>query len=100
MISIETDSEQTSRLKGSVEHYEAEECKKTLSDFVKNASGKNIHLDISGLESVSSIALSFLLGGLRAAREAECELHYENMPSALFNMARVSGIESILIEKK
>ena len=100
MISIETDSEETSRLQGSIEHFEAEECKRILSDFIKKTSGKTLHLDLSGLESVSSIALSFLLTGLRAAIDAECDLHYKNMPAALFNMARVSGIESILIDKK
>ena len=100
MISIETDSAQVSRLQGTVEHFEAEQCKNTLSEFISQSSGKTLHLDLSGLESVSSIALSFLLSGLRAANQADCDLHYENMPSALFNMARVSGIENILIDKK
>lgn len=100
MISIETDSDNIAKLQGSVEHFEAEQCKNTLSDFINKSSGKTLELDLSGLDSVSSIALSFLLSGLRAAREADCDLHYKNMPAALFNMARVSGIESILVDKK
>jgi anti-anti-sigma factor len=86
-------------LTGTVEHFEAVQCKSSLSELIQAYSGKSLHLDLSGLESVSSIALSFLLFGLRFANKSSCELHYLNMPPALFNMARVSGIETILLDK-
>jgi len=100
VIKIQSQSEQPALLTGTVEHFEAIECKSLLSEFIKSSEGKTLHLDLSGLESVSSIALSFLLYGMRAAKLSACDLHYKNMPPALFNMARVSGIESILIENK
>jgi len=100
VIKIENQADKPALLTGTVEHFEAVECKKVLSECIQSVEGDTLLLDLSGLESVSSIALSFLLYGLRAAKQASCELHYKNMPSALFNMARVSGIESILVENK
>jgi anti-anti-sigma factor len=99
LITIEKHDNHTLSLKGSVEHFEATQCKSILSEAIQTFSGKALQLDISGLESVSSIALSFLLFGLRCASKSSCELHYHNMPPALFNMARVSGIETILLDK-
>lgn len=100
MIKIETQDGHTVLLTGTVEHFEAVECKNVLSERIQSADGATLHIDLSGLESVSSIALSFLLFGMRAAKLASCDLHYQNMPATLFNMARVSGIESILIDNK
>ncbi len=97
MITISGDSESFFYLKGSVEHFEADKCKAALESCLNSHSGKTIELDLSGLESVSSVSLSFLLFGMRAAKLLSCHLIYKNMPPSLFNMARVSGIESILI---
>ncbi len=85
-------------LEGTVEHFEAVQCKNVLGECIQSMSAKNLELDISGLASVSSIALSFLLYGMRAATKSGCKLKYINMPPALFNMARVSGIENILMD--
>lgn len=98
MIRIESQKDQPALLTGTVEHFEAVECKNVLSEHIQASEDAKLLLDLSGLESVSSISLSFLLYGMRAAKLASCDLHYKNMPPALFNMARVSGIESILID--
>ena len=97
MITISAESSSVFYLKGTIEHFEAENCKATLKSCLDSEAGKNLNIDLAGLESVSSITLSFLLYGLRAAKPLSCHLSYKNMPPALFNMARVSGIESILI---
>lgn len=97
MISIEKQGDNLILLKGSVSHSETIKCKELLSDCLSSEIDKEIQVDIAELESVSSVTLSFLLFGLRAAKLQSCEIHYKNMPPALFNMARVSGIESILV---
>lgn len=96
MISIEVENNSIFHLKGSIEHFEAVACKDILKACLESNAGKTINLDISKLESVSSITLSFLLYGFRSAKSYSSLLIYKNMSPALFNMARVSGIESIL----
>jgi len=97
VISIDYENSSHFYLKGTVEHFEAIACKGILNECISSNAGKSISLDISKLASVSSITLSFLLYGLRAAKPLSVRLTYKDMSPALFNMARVSGIESILI---
>ena len=96
MISIDAGNDSIYYMKGSINHLEAVACKDILKSCIGSNAGKRISLDISKLESVSSVTLSYLLYGLRSAKLLSAHLTYKNMPSALFNMARVSGIESIL----
>jgi anti-anti-sigma factor len=96
VISIDTKNDSLFYLTGTVEHFEAIACKDVLKKCIDSNAGKSIILDISKLESVSSVTLSFLLYGLRSAKLLTAHLKYKNMSPALFNMARVSGIESIL----
>lgn len=98
MISIAAQSSSLSLLRGTIEHFEASACKEVLKTCLDAYSGKSITLDVSKLESVSSVTLSFLLYGLRSAKLVPVDLTYSNIPPALFNMARVSGIESILTQ--
>lgn len=97
MISISSESNSLYCLKGTIDHLEAENCKDILNSCLAAETNKDINIDLSGLESVSSVTLSFLLYGLRSAKLNSCHISYKNMPSPLFNMARVSGIESILV---
>ena len=97
MIIIEKENDTLFYLKGSIEHFEAIACKSVLKGCIDSNAGKSINLDISKLESVSSVTLSFLLYGLRSAKLLSTHLLYKNMSPALFNMARVSGIENILV---
>ena len=97
MITINSGDNAILYLKGTVEHFEAVSCKEILKSCLVSKAGNSINIDLSGLESVSSVTLSFLLFGLRSAKLASCQLSYKNMTPPLFNMARVSGIESILV---
>lgn len=101
MIKITLNSENTVyHLVGTIEHYEASTCKDILKECLESNAGSSIEVDLSKLESVSSITLSFLLFGLRQAKSLGCQIIYQNIPPVLFNMARVSGIESFLLKKK
>ena len=83
---------------GALLDQEVREAKVFLSVFIesKAPSCKHINIDVSGLETVSSVVVAFLLSGLRAAQRSSCDLHYKNLPEYLFNMARVGGVETIL----
>jgi ABC-type transporter Mla MlaB component len=85
-------------LAGSLSEREAREAKSLLLSFVQESSSehKSVKIDVSGVESVSSIVVAILLSGLRAANKHSCVLSYVNLPEYLFNMARVGGVESIL----
>lgn len=97
MISISSNADSELSLSGAIEHFEATKCKQLLKETLARADKGDVGIDISGLESVSSVTLAFLLFGLREAKSSSKNLYYINMPPALFNMARVSGIENILI---
>lgn len=97
MITISQDSDGLYHVSGTIEHFEAEKGKSLFEDYLSKANKGEINVDLSKLKSVSSVTLSFLLFGIRKAQAESCELHYKNMSPELFNMARVSGIENILV---
>jgi len=76
----------------------ANEVNALLKEHVRYRANSILVLDLVELKSVSSVILSLLLCGLRTAKEVNCNLSFKNMPQDLFNMARVSGIESILLK--
>jgi len=88
----------TISLAGVIGNESANEVNALLKEHVKFRANSNLVIDLLELKSVSSVVLSLLLCGLRAAKEVDCHLSYRNMPQDLFNMARVSGIESILLK--
>ena len=105
MIIISSDTQSTEGqeltvfLTGHVSDPEVREAKVYLSTFLEtNARNyESIVIDVSKIETVSSVVVALLLSGLRAARKFSCKLHYINLPEYLFNMARVGGVEAILL---
>jgi len=57
---------------------------------------KQLTVSLSGVKSASSAALALLLQGLDEARDAGCELHYEQIPADLRALAQVSNVQEIL----
>ncbi|MFE8072101.1 STAS domain-containing protein [Marinobacteraceae bacterium S3BR75-40.1] len=62
---------------------------------LRRAEGE-MKLDLSGLESFSSVVLSLLLCWMRLARRQGIELILVHIPPKLFDMARVSGLDTLL----
>jgi len=100
LISIKDVNSSTISLVGSVSHHEANQVQSDLERRIKQSAQQSLDIDLSALESVSSVVLSLLLCGLRAASSVSCTARYVNMPQGLFNMARVGGIESILVSSE
>ncbi|MGI0115640.1 STAS domain-containing protein [Zooshikella sp. RANM57] len=53
-------------------------------------------IDLSGIVSCSSVGLSVLLCWLRFSRKCSYQLKFVNMSADLFDLARVSGLDSVL----
>lgn len=70
--------------------------RRDLEALIDSRSGTNLCLDVSGLESVNSVILSVFLCGLRRAENVSCDLSFANIPSKLFDVIRVGGLESII----
>jgi len=58
--------------------------------------GGSIQFDLSGIQQTSSVGLSVLLSWMRSARKRSIELSFTGMPSAMFDIARVSGLDDVL----
>lgn len=88
-------------LQGGVEDSEVREAKLLLATFIESNAHqyKSIRIDVSGIEHVSSVIVAILLSGLRSAKKHSCDLRYVNLSEYLFNIARVGGVESILVGK-
>lgn len=96
MITLKNNQGTYYYMEGTLIHSEAEAAKLLLLRCIERHSGAVVTIDLTEFDSVSSISLSFLLYGLRVAKKHNALVHYVNIPPALFNMARVSGIETIL----
>ncbi|MBU2705487.1 STAS domain-containing protein [Zooshikella marina] len=53
-------------------------------------------IDLSGITACSSVGLSVLLCWLRFAKKSSYQLKFINMSADLFDLARVSGLDSVL----
>ncbi len=58
--------------------------------------GKRV-FDLAGIVKADSAGLALLLEWLRQAGAAGIELHYTHLPPQLMAMARVAGVDEILI---
>jgi len=83
-------------VKGQLSHINANESIKKLRLIIQSHHSGALQINLSELESVNSVVLSFLLSGIRAASKSACLIRYAGMSDSLFNMARVGGVEGLL----
>jgi phospholipid transport system transporter-binding protein len=60
-------------------------------------SGRAAVIDLAAVESSDSSGLALLIEWLSVARSASRALHYENIPSQLQQLARLSEVEELLV---
>jgi len=61
-----------------------------------DGAGSSFLVDLGGLTSAHSVALSLLVRWMAYARQQEKTFEIRGMPAKLFDVARVSGMETIL----
>lgn len=61
-----------------------------------SAAGKKVVLDLSGVERVSSAAVSTLLQWMRQARSANITIHSVRLSAPLARLTRVAGLDELL----
>lgn len=55
-----------------------------------------LSISLAGVKHASSAALALLIQGLAEAREAGCDLRYEQIPADLLALAGVSNVRELL----
>ena len=53
-------------------------------------------IDLSGIRYANSVMLAVLVGWLRYSETCEVALAFQNIPSQLMQVARVSGLDAVL----
>ena len=61
--------------------------------------GRAAVIDLSGVTGSDSSGLALLIEWLSVAQEARRSLRYENMPTQLHQLARLSEVDELLIAK-
>ena len=61
------------------------------------AASRALAIDLGGVTGGDSAGLALLIEWLSAARAAQCDLRYENIPVQLRQLARLSDVEELLI---
>lgn len=69
---------------------------KVEGEAMLKSMGERFVIDMADVEQSSSVGVSLMLCWMRAAREAQKELTFRNMPSKMFDVARVSGLDEVL----
>lgn len=59
--------------------------------------GRAAVIDLAGVTASDSSGLALLIEWLSVAQNAQRKLHYENMPSQLQQLARLSEVEELLL---
>ena len=69
---------------------------KAEGEKLLKAMGESFVIDMSDVQQSSSVGVSVILCWVRAAREAQKEIQFRNMPAKMFDVARVSGLDEVL----
>jgi phospholipid transport system transporter-binding protein len=83
------------RVTGPVVFETAGELLETSSELFSDCT--DMHIDLGGVTSVDSAALALLIEWLRLARQAGSTIQIEHVPEKLLAIARLSGVEEMLI---
>ena len=59
--------------------------------------GRAAIIDLAGVTASDSAGLALLIEWLSVARGAHRGLHYENIPSQLYQLARLSEVDELLL---
>lgn len=57
---------------------------------------KELHIDFSQVKRCDSASVAFLTALLREGKQKQIDLHFQHLPEQMLQIARVSGLESIL----
>lgn len=68
-------------------------------DRLISASGSSVNVDLSGVERSTSAGLSLLLCYFRKAKSLNKKLIFVSVPDVIFGMAKVSGLDEVLLLK-
>lgn len=98
-VTMQEDETLLVSLSGCIDESEVKQAQILFATFIETKSSlvKTIHVDLAELGTVSSYVVAFLLSGLRQAKKYGCTLCYINLPKYLFNMAKVGGVDAILL---
>lgn len=82
-------------VKGAINFDNAEALVKQGVAALKEASG-SASFDLSGVQHSNSVGLSVLLSWMRTAKAQGVQISFVGMPSTMFDIARVSGLDDVL----
>ncbi len=67
--------------------------KKTVNSFAFLTSGKEVIMDLGGVGNADSAGLALLIEWLKYSRSKRVQLHLRNIPEAILNIAKLSGLD-------
>ncbi|WP_020409649.1 STAS domain-containing protein [Hahella ganghwensis] len=82
-------------------HIDFDNCVKVMQEGERYLSGsagtgKNVCIDVSGVENAHSVLLSVLLRWLALSEKVQLEASVSGLSGKMFEVARVSGIDTVL----
>lgn len=96
MLVVKNISDDTVSLSGKVNMSNLLGVRRELEGRISARKGGPFKICLKELQSFNSAVLSMLLCLIRASQNAQCDLQLQNIPSGLFDMARVGGIEALI----
>ncbi|MBV1921971.1 MAG: STAS domain-containing protein [Pseudomonadales bacterium] len=88
-------SPQKMTLEGVLNQYTVAALRIRYASLIEGADSQ-FSMDLSGVSRSTSVGLSLLLCYMRKAKKCNKALVFVSMPDALFEMARVSGLDDVL----
>ena len=95
VATLETESPERVSVVGVIDVQNAMDLKVRGEALIAKAND-SIAFDLSGIEHSGSVGVSLLLVWMRAAAASDKQLVYLNIPSKMFDIARVSGLDDVL----
>jgi phospholipid transport system transporter-binding protein len=92
--SFDASADKRARVVGALEFPTVSALLPVGSDAIER--GEAAVIDLAGVKSSDSSGLALLIEWLSVAKTARCTLRYENVPSQLRQLARLSEVEELL----
>lgn len=83
-------------LRGQFDHRSVLETRAQGEAHIKSLGQRTFRVDLSGVKASDSIFMALLLSWLRLCDARGVEMELVGLPESLFDMVRVSGLDSVL----
>lgn len=81
---------------GELDAYSSPRLKECLLPLVTNAETKSVTIDLAETSYIDSTGIGIFIGALKASRQTNCQLSFQNLTPRIERLFRITGLDEII----